>query len=598
MINFLPKRLAVIRATLSLLYHSNPRAFIISAIASLPEPLFFPTVVFLLRTLFEHLTGPNGTVQISSQVTLLSLALLATLLVQRLGIIVRDASSMILRLQAWATISKRVMQKLPSVPYFLFEDNSFQARYGLVIREASYRSITLVDTLLSTGPILLGIVGLAITLFVIAPLMVLVLLVIAIPAALIEQRFSDAMYSLQEGTAPAKLRLEALTNMQVDALWQRDVRVYRTDLLTREHAFLAEDYLTQLKRLIARFLGLRGAAAGVQVIGLGLALVAVGTLINRGQLTLANLAVLIPGTAFLSGMIGAFIYHLRSLWESLTYAQTLFEFLSRAFDSDVVHATTQPMAPPKLAAIRLDAVAYTYPNNQKQALTNISYVFSPGLTAIVGTNGAGKSTLVKLAAGLVAPTQGALQGIAKTGEKFPLETYIKSVLFQDPGHFPFSIRQNVTMQFDRTSGEDEAIAEVLRLAGLWEVVQTLPDGIDTVVGAGFGGVADLSGGQWQRLALARLIYHDAPLIVLDEPSASLDPVGERQIFELLTRLAQDKIILFTTHRYDTIRRANTIVVLVDGQIAEVGTPEELERKVGAFWSLYFGQGSQLGSVAH
>ena len=205
---------------------------------------------------------------------------------------------------------------------------------------------------------------------------------------------------------------------------------------------------------------------------------------------------------------------------------------------------------------------------------------------------------MKLAAGLVAPTQGSLQAVAKTGEELPLTTYVKSVLFQDPGHFPFSIRHNVTMRFDRTSDEGEAIADALRLAGLWEVVQTLPDGIDTVVGAGFGGIADLSGGQWQRLALARLIYHDAPLIILDEPSASLDPAGERQIFELLTRLAQDKIILFTTHRYDTIRRANTILVLVDGKVAEVGTPEELERKAGAFWSLYFGQGSQLGSIAH
>jgi ABC-type multidrug transport system fused ATPase/permease subunit len=216
----IPERLTVIRATLSLLYQCNPRAFTISAIASLPEPLFFPTIIFLLKKLFESLTGPNGTVQISSQVILLSLALLAALLIQRLGIIVRDASSTILRQQAWVTISKRVMQKLPSVPYSLFEDNSFQARYGLVIREASYRSITLVDTLLSTGPILLGLIGLAVTLFVIAPLMVVVLLVIAIPAALIERRFSDAMYELQEGTAPARLRLEAITNMQVDSLWR------------------------------------------------------------------------------------------------------------------------------------------------------------------------------------------------------------------------------------------------------------------------------------------------------------------------------------------------------------------------------------------
>ncbi|GAB4577332.1 MAG: hypothetical protein Fur0022_00630 [Anaerolineales bacterium] len=174
------QRLAVIRATLSLLYHSNPRAFTISAVASLPEPLFFPTIVFLLQRLFERLTSSNGAIQISSEVGLLGLALVATLLIQSLGIIVRDASSTILRQQAWVVISKRVMQKLPSVPYSLFEDNSFQAHYGLVIREASHRSITLVDMLLSTGPILLGLVGLAVTLFVIAPLMVVALLVIAI----------------------------------------------------------------------------------------------------------------------------------------------------------------------------------------------------------------------------------------------------------------------------------------------------------------------------------------------------------------------------------------------------------------------------------
>ena len=106
----------------------------------------------------------------------------------------------------------------------------------------------------------------------------------------------------------------------------------------------------------------------------------------------------------------------------------------------------------------------------------------------------------------------------------------------------------------------------------------------------------MSGGQWQRLALARLLYHDAPLIILDEPTASLDPVGERQIFELLTTFAKEKIILFTTHRYDTIRKADTIVVLVDGRIAEIGTHEELASHTREFWSLFLAQGSHPKSI--
>ncbi len=591
--------LPIIRATLGLLYRSHPRAFVINAAASLAEPLFFPAVLFLLHQLFGALTGSQGAVQFTPSIVPLLIGLLAALLIQRLGVIVRDAAATILRQDAWVDISKRIMQKLPTVPYPLFENNAFQARYGLVIREASEKSISLVDSLFSTVPILFGALALAVTMIAIAPLMVLAILVIGLPAARIERQFSRAYYALQEHNAPNQLRMEALTNMQVDAPWQRDVRIYQSNLIPREHASLAEAYLAELKRLTARFLGLRGGAALIQVIGFGLALAAALFLISQGQLSLATFAVLIPGIAWLSGMVNSFIYQYRSLLDSLRYAQTLFEFLTSAsFDGQpAIAAAPLTSKTPPLAAIRLQEVSYTYPETQKTALEEVSYTFTPGLTAIVGTNGAGKSTLVKLLAGLISPTSGTIEALDTSGEAVALSTAVKAVLFQDPAHFHFSIRQNVTMQFEHTLGEEERIAQALRLAGLWEVVEGLPEGIDTIVGAGFGGATDLSGGQWQRLALARLLYHDAPLIILDEPSASLDPMGERQIFALLKTLAHEKVILFTTHRYDTIRQADRIVVLVDGRIAESGTHEELEQQAGAFWSLYLGQGTHPGAAS-
>lgn len=682
----LPTRLTIVRATLRLLYRSHPRAFTISAVASLAEPLFYPAFVLLLQQLLLQLTGPQGISRLNAEAPILGIAIVVVFMVQRLGIIVRDASATILRQQAWVDISERIMGKLPSVPYSMFENNAFQARYGLVIREASHRSITLVDSLLSTLPILFGLVALAITLFVIAPLMVLILLVIAIPATLVERRFSNAMYDLQEHNAPGRLRMEALTNMQVDAPWQRDVRVYRSDLLRREYIRLAKSYLTQLKHLTARFLGLRSVAAMTQVVGMALAFAAAFVLLSNGQLNPINLAVLIPGIPLLSGMISSFIYQYRSLLESLVYAQTLFDFLttesfdgvgddashlddtdqispsegssvhdasyaasaergwgssngsgrdngydgsnnSHAFDGpsysddlDVDRVaevfapiSITPSTPPvtaslpatwntsagetgpdqalPLVAIRLEEVSYTYPETHKTALQGISCTLTRGMTAIVGTNGAGKTTLVKLIAGLVPTTSGALYGVGPGGEELQLASRVKAVLFQDPGHFPFSIRHNVTMRFDREPGEDERIGHALSQAGLSGAVAELPEGIDTVVGAGFGGVADLSGGQWQRLAFARLLYHNAPLIILDEPSASLDPVGEREIFALLSTLARERLVIFTSHRYDTIRKADRIAVLVDGRLAEMGTHEELERKAGAFWSLYMGQGT-------
>ncbi|HEX6555481.1 MAG TPA: ABC transporter ATP-binding protein [Ktedonobacteraceae bacterium] len=590
-----PARLSTLRATLRLLYTCHPRAFVTSSIASLFEPLFYPALLLLLHQLLQEVIGSGNSVRFTPTVAFVGLGLVILVLVQRLGIILRDSSSTILRQQAWVVISKRIMQKLPAVPYPLFENNAFQARYGLVIREASQHSITLVDSLLSTAPIFLGLLGLAVTLFVLAPLLVVAMVAISIPASLVERRFSRAMYELQEHNAPNQLRMEALTNMQVDASWQRDVRVYQSDIIAREHAWLAETYLADLKGLTARFAGLRTMAALVQGLGIALALTALFVIISQGQISLPSLAIIIPGLTLLSGMIQSLIYSVRSLIESLNYAATLFDFLAQPFEDGQEQAEnlspdTQATAGQRLSTIHLRGVNYTYPENQKTALVDVSCDFTPGLTAIVGTNGAGKSTLVKLLTGLVPPTTGSLHATLATGEEMPLSACAKAVLFQDPSHFHFSIRQNVTMQSERTPGEEQRIVEVLRLAGLREVVDALPDGIDTVVGAGFGGVTDLSGGQWQRLALARLLYHDAPFIILDEPTASLDPVGERQIFELLTTFAKEKIILFTTHRYDTIRKADTIAVLVDGHLAEMGTHDELERNAREFWSLYLAQG--------
>jgi ATP-binding cassette subfamily B protein len=240
----------------------------------------------------------------------------------------------------------------------------------------------------------------------------------------------------------------------------------------------------------------------------------------------------------------------------------------------------------KVRAVHLQRVSYRYPHSHKGALTDVSYTFPTGTTAIVGPNGAGKSTLVKLLTGLLSPTSGAI-GVELPGGRCLLPEHAdKAVLFQEPSHLYLTIRQNVTMRFERTPGEDARIHRALETAGLSGVVKPLPDGIDTLVGAGFGGRLDLSGGQWQRLALARLIYRDAPVMILDEPVASLDPEGERAVFELFAEIAEDKVIVFTTHRYDSIPRGTTIVVLVDGRIAEIGTHEELVQKQRHYWSLW------------
>src|SRR3954454_20777154 len=247
-----------------------------------------------------------------------------------------------------------------------------------------------------------------------------------------------------------------------------------------------------------------------------------------------------------------------------------------------------PPSDPSLdaTALLLQGVSYHYPHSQKVALDDVSYTVRTGTTAIVGPNGAGKSTLVKLVPGLLAPTAGAIHARLADGACIPAEKLPKAVLFQEPSHLYLTVRQNVTMRYERAPDEDARIHHALELAGLGKVVAGLPDGLDTLIGAGFGGRVDLSGGQWQRLALARLIYQDAQIMILDEPVASLDPEGERAVFELFAEMPEHKVILFTTHRYDSIPKGTTIVVLVDGRIAEIGTHEELVERQHHYYSLW------------
>src|SRR5215208_2838183 len=261
-----------------------------------------------------------------------------------------------------------------------------------------------------------------------------------------------------------------------------------------------------------------------------------------------------------------------------------------------VAPTVPNTSPSDAMALHLRGVSYHYPHSRRVALDDVSYTFGPGTTAIVGPNGAGKSTLVKLLTGLLAPTSGEIYARLAGEACVPAEQLHKAVLFQEPSHLHLTVRQNITLRYERATDEDARIHRALELAGLGAVVEDLPDGIDTLVGAGFGGQIDLSGGQWQRLALARLIYQDAPVMILDEPVASLDPEGERAVFAIFAQLTH-KIIIFTTHRYDSIPPDTRIVVLVDGRITEAGTHEQLLQRQQDYWSLYM-SGRSTARGAH
>jgi ATP-binding cassette subfamily B protein len=247
----------------------------------------------------------------------------------------------------------------------------------------------------------------------------------------------------------------------------------------------------------------------------------------------------------------------------------------------------------KSAKVEFDNVTFSYPGGTEPAVAGLNLQIRSGeLIALVGENGAGKSTLVKLLLRFYDPDQGSVRvgGVdLKDLEPEVLRGRI-GVLFQDYASYELSVRENVVM--GRPDGKphdkanDERVMEALRDARSDWLLKKMPRGLDAKVGRLFEGGHDLSGGEWQRLALARIMYRDADIWILDEPTSSLDPEAEAAIFAELKENLKGRIGIVISHRFSTVRIADRIAVIADGHVTELGTHEELLRAQGRYAQLF------------
>lgn len=240
-------------------------------------------------------------------------------------------------------------------------------------------------------------------------------------------------------------------------------------------------------------------------------------------------------------------------------------FLHQAEDKEHTYVITEG------DTIEMEHVSFVYPNTKEKALDDVSFSIKKGETiAVVGENGSGKSTLAKLVSGLYQPTEGRICFGKAIGE--PIQDV--SVLFQNFSKYPVSFCDNIRFGDMEKSWNDESYKTVLKQADITDAEEKLPNGKDTLLSVEFGGM-DLSGGQWQRTALARALYKNGSFFVMDEPTAALDPVSEIRFYKNMQKIAKNKTVLIITHRLGSVRFADKILVMKDGKILNFGTHEKL-----------------------
>lgn len=276
---------------------------------------------------------------------------------------------------------------------------------------------------------------------------------------------------------------------------------------------------------------------------------------------------------------------------NMGYHIKAYEYYDRFFNlSEETYGEAKEV--PKDCSIAFEDVCFTYPGTDRQVLSHMSFEIRAGeKISVVGMNGEGKTTMVKLLLGLFEPDSGRIL----IGGK-PLQAYAREVrekifgtVFQDFTRYSISLRENVGIGDVEQLSDREAVREAMQKGKVLPFLERLPKGEDTMLNRDFEGGVDLSGGQWQRIALARALMGDRPVLILDEPTSQLDPMAESELYSEFAKLAENKTSLFITHRLGSTRITERILVISKGQVVDTGTHEELLERGGIYADMWKAQ---------
>jgi len=308
----------------------------------------------------------------------------------------------------------------------------------------------------------------------------------------------------------------------------------------------------------------------------------------EGSIDPGGVVLVIGAFTSVSGTLGQISSTFVAVDQHTTFLDDYFSFLAI---EPLVHTPDKPRALPGLFSdgIQFDNVTFTYPGGTEPVVAGLNLNIRSGeLIALVGENGAGKSTIVKLLLRFYDADKGSVKvGGLDLKEVDPeiLRSRI-GILFQDYANYELTVRENVVMGRPDVAADDQRVLKALHDSRSEWLVNKMPNGLDSKVGRLFEGGHDLSGGEWQRLALARIMYRDADIWILDEPTSSLDPEAETGIFTELKENLKGRIGIVISHRFSTVRIADRIAVIADGRVTELGTHEELLKARGRYSELF------------
>jgi ATP-binding cassette subfamily B protein len=467
-----------------------------------------------------------------------------------------------------------------------YDSPDFHDRLERATLGAHLRPLELVNGLLTLAGALAGLVAIGAVLVSLELWLLPLALAAAVPLLLAAARAGNVQFGFTYVMTPADRERAYLFDLLTGRPAAAEVRAFGLGgLLRPRHAALYDQHIAGLRQAARRRLSLtlQGAAASAFITGATISLVL--WLAASGRMPLAEAGVALGSVVLISQRLSAVVAGAGQLYESARFVDDMWSFLAPERPSPA----TAGAAPTTFSSLRVEDVSFTYPQAARPALRAVSLEIAAGeVIALVGENGSGKTTLAKLLARLYLPTEGRILWDGVDISQLDAEALRRSVavVFQDYLRYALTARENIGAGDCQRIGQHDAIARAARQAGIDAALRALPRGYETLLAPEWEGGADLSLGQWQRVALARAFFRDAPFVVLDEPTAALDPRAEHALLERIRGLFADRSVLVISHRLASVRAADRIYVLDRGEIVECGTHDDLVREGGRYAELY------------